>query len=116
MDGLGGRQEAAWYESADAMDLSVSQPVGRRNAGVTGDRGALVASAASSTGKPGQPSASLIGGPVFSNTVNFGEIFTDAEGRLGGPPRRRAGLPGSGAVITTFADNDGWLDNIVTAQ
>jgi hypothetical protein len=105
-------KKAAWYESADAMDLTISQPVNRRNAGVTGDRGALVASAVSSTSKPGQPSVPLSGGPVFTNTVNFGEIFTDAEGRLIVLPGDGRGYPAPGAVITTFADNDGWTDNI----
>ncbi|HEY2565490.1 MAG TPA: LodA/GoxA family CTQ-dependent oxidase [Acidimicrobiales bacterium] len=105
-------KKAAWYESAVAMDLSVSQPVNRRNPGVTSDRQALVGSATSSTSTPGQPTVPLIGGPVFGNTVNFGEIFTDAEGRLVVLPGDGRGYPAPGAAITTFSDNDGWTDNI----
>lgn len=105
-------KKAAWYESSDAMDLSISQPVNRRNPGVTSDRQTLVGSAMSTTGKPGQPPVPLIGGPVFGNTINFGEIFTDAEGRLVVLPGDGQGYPAPGAVITTFADNDGWTDNI----
>jgi hypothetical protein len=105
-------KKAAWYESSEAMDLSISQPVNRRNPSVTNDRQTLVASAMNTAGKQGQPPVALIGGPVFGNTVNFGEIFTDAEGRLVVLPGDGQGYAAPGAVITTFADNDGWTDNI----
>jgi hypothetical protein len=105
-------KKAAWYESSDAMDLSISQPVNRRNPSVTNDRQTLVASAMNTAGKQGRPPVALIGGPVFGNTVNFGEIFTDAEGRLVVLPGDGQGYAAPGAAITTFADNDGWTDNI----
>ena len=106
-------KKAAWYESSVAMDITVAQPVSRRNASVTGAaRDALAAAVTQSVGGRGSSPVALSGPTVFDNPINFGEILTDGSGRLVFLPGDGRGYPAPGASITTFADNDGWTDNI----
>ncbi len=106
-------KKPAWYESSVAMDINVAGPVARRNPTVTGAaRDALVAAVSRSvTGRGARPVA-LDGPTVFDNPIHFGEILTDGPGRLVVLPGDGRAYPAPGAVITTFADNDGWTDNV----
>ena len=106
-------KKAAWYESSVAMDITVAQPVSRRNGSVTGAaRDALAAAVTQSVGGRGASPVALSGPTVFDNPINFGEILTDGDSRLVFLPGDGRAYPAPGASITTFADNDGWTDNI----
>jgi hypothetical protein len=105
-------KKAAWYESAVAMDILVAQPVDRRNPTVAASREVLATGASTSVSGPGGSAVRLTGTSVFESEPDFGEIFVDAEGRLVFLPGDGRAYPAPGAAITTFADNDGWTDNI----
>jgi hypothetical protein len=106
-------KKAAWYESAVAMDISVASPVSRRNPTITGSgRNDLAAAVTKSVRGRAAPPIALDGPAVFDNPIDFGEILTDPSGRLVVMPGNGRAYPAPGATITTFADNDGWTDNV----
>lgn len=108
-------QKAAWYEFQLALDIpeaATAPPSYRRNAQVK-DRASLIID-------PGQRWISgTSAGPVAFDTGHFvgkpvylGEVRTDAAGRLivlGGYGKSASY---NGAPAVTFANNDGWHDDI----
>jgi len=106
-------KKAAWYDYFTAMDLSIAQPVERRNPKVTGSaRSGLAASVTRSIGGRGASPVALHGPVVFDNEIDFGELFTDEHGRLVFLPGDGRAYMKPGAKIVSFSDNDGWIDNI----
>jgi hypothetical protein len=116
--------KAGWYRFTTAMDLPRNLPVTttRRNPSVGVDdvdsgflsRAALDISPAAQTicGRS-KTSAPFDDGQFFGKPVYLGELRTDESGRLivlGGRGATGANPPGK--VTTTFANNDGWHDDV----
>jgi hypothetical protein len=108
-------RKAVWYEFNNALDLvELAIPSKFRNAN-TSDRQKLIIDPGSRTisGKNirGEPYR-LAGGKFFDKEVPLGELRTDDKGRLlfFGGDGISASIDGSRA--TTFANNDGWHDDI----
>lgn len=107
-------EKASWFQFDTALDIPEAEPAPLRNqAALGGARSALVidpgARTVSGTDATAQPfdTGTFLGEPVY-----LGELRTDAQGRLlvlGG--RGRSFSPG-GAQLTTFANNDGWTDDV----
>jgi hypothetical protein len=110
-------RKAAWFEFDVALDIPQAKPVPLRNANFTGDtRNQLVID-------PGPKSISgvnqsgaqyrLDGGTFLGVPVGLGELRTDDAGRLiflGG--HGISGTPFADNPPTTFANNDGWYDDV----
>ena len=106
-------KKAAWYDYFTAMDISIAQPVERRNPNVTGARrDALAAAVARSISGRGARPVPLHGGVVFGHEVDLGELLTDEHGRLVFLPGDGQAYHRPGAEIVSFSDNDGWADNV----
>ncbi len=105
--------KAAWYDFDTAMDLPVAKPVRRRNARIRGtDRQRLVvASGAQSIRGPGAEPVALDQGRFLDERVPLGELITDEHGRLVFLPAEGRGYAPDQAPLTTFSDNDGWVDD-----
>jgi hypothetical protein len=103
--------KAAWYRFSRAMDIPEAAAVSLRNHTVRGTaRAGLVADAglhSTSEGTPVELTATAMGLHLL-----LGELLTDAEGRLIVLPGRGRARSWTGLAITTFANNDGWLDDI----
>lgn len=110
-------RKAAWYEFNNAMDLGeLALPARLRNFSIQGkNRQKLIID-------PGSKSISgvnvrgedylLTGGKFFDKEVSMGEIRTDEKGRLlffGGDGKSESY---NGKKATTFANNDGWHDDV----
>ncbi|HEX7635941.1 MAG TPA: LodA/GoxA family CTQ-dependent oxidase [Noviherbaspirillum sp.] len=112
-------RKAGWYQFINAMDLPNGMAImaGRRNANLTGlARGQLDivpgAREISGTGQHG-PAYSFDTGKFFQKRVYLGELRTDSAGRLlvlGG--RGLSAPQQSGKQASTFANNDGWHDDV----
>lgn len=110
-------KKATWYNFELAMDIPEARTCVRRNARVTGrDRQHLVID-------PGERSISGMGqsgatyhfdtGTFFDKPVYLGELRTDDAGRLLVLGGRGASAPVEpGHTLYTFANNDGWHDDI----
>lgn len=110
-------KKAAWYRFEVAMDIPEATPVPRRNANFIGDaRKRLIID-------PGPRSISgknqngvqygFDSGEFIGEKVYLGELRTDEAGRLvflGG--RGRSNTPFPRNSVYTFANNDGWHDDI----
>lgn len=111
--------KAGWYEFNQAMDLprNLATPANRRNAQL------LVRKKSRSyldiTPAPQQisgvncPAVAFGDGTFWGNSVYLGELRTDGEGRLlflGGMGKSASFRPGYNPV--TFANNDGWHDDV----
>jgi hypothetical protein len=110
-------KKAAWFEFDVALDIPQAKPVSLRNANFTGDaRKVLVID-------PGPMSISgvdesgaryrLDKGSFLGVPVSLGELRTDEAGRLiflGG--HGVSGTPFPNNPPTTFANNDGWYDDV----
>ncbi len=110
-------RKAGWYQFMNALDLEgLSIPSAFRNGDVTGDaRSQLIID-------PGPRSICgknlsgaqyhFTGGKFYDKEVPLGEIRTDEAGRLlvfGGDGDSASN---TGAQATTFANNDGWHDDV----
>lgn len=110
-------KKAAWYNFEIAMDIPEAIPVGRRNRAFTGDRrGELVIDPGPRSIKGASESGQqyyfdtgkFVGKPVY-----LGELRTDERGNLvflGGRGVSDTAFPGN--TVYTFANNDGWHDDI----
>jgi hypothetical protein len=107
-------EKASWFQFDTALDIPEAEPAELRNgayqgaarAGLVIDPGARTVSGTDASAVPFD-SGTFLGEPVY-----LGELRTDAHGRLlvlGG--RGRSFSPGS-APLTTFANNDGWTDDV----
>lgn len=110
-------RKAAWYQFNNALDLgknAISST--HRNGGVSGDArkdlvidpGVRTISGANKQGAEYQ----FDSGAFFGKKVSLGEVRTDSHGRLmvfggDGKSASRTGVP-----AITFANNDGWHDDI----
>lgn len=106
-------KKAAWYDFDTAMDLPVAKPVSRRNDSVTGaDRDRLVVASGEQTisGVGAEP-VPLDEGRFLDERVPLGELLTDEQGRLVFLPAEGRGYSPDQAPLTTFSDNDGWVDD-----
>jgi len=104
-------KKASWYDYFTAMDISIAEPVQRRNPNVKA-RERLASSSERSVSGSGAAPVALKGGEVFGNEINFGELMTDEHGRLVFLPGDGEAAFAPGAKIVSFSDNDGWADNI----
>ncbi|RAI02317.1 hypothetical protein DLJ53_13205 [Acuticoccus sediminis] len=107
--------KAGWYAFNVAMDLPAQYvaPAARRNAAFP-DRAALdIRPGARTIAGANAPPQRFDDGTFAGRRVDLGEIRTDGDGRLlvlGGHGRSAPMIPGTAAV--TFANNDGWHDDI----
>ena len=104
-------RKAAWYSFLKALDIPEAVPVARRNPTRTGPaRKALVVDAGSHTARLG--SAVRMQAHAMGIDLLLGELLTDAKGRLLVLAGHGVARAWSGAPLTTFANNDGWLDDL----
>src|SRR5581483_4837289 len=76
-------KKASWYDYWTAMDISIAEPVARRNEKVKGAaRRGLTSSAERSIHGRGAAPVALRGGTVFGHEIQLGELLTDERGRL----------------------------------
>lgn len=106
-------QKAAWYEFETALDIPEAEPTSRRNAAHQGaDRNALVIDPGprrvSGRHRSAVPfdTGAFLGQPVY-----LGELRTDEQGRLLVLGGRGHSFSPENALLTTFANNDGWTDD-----
>ena len=103
--------KAAWYRFENALDLGAfAKPARLRNADAT-DRRSLAL----------DPGSRVLTGPHASATVDavafggtkwhLGDLLTDDKGRLIVLGGHGASRSATGAAPTTFANNDGWIDD-----
>ena len=110
--------KAGWYDFNQAMDLprGISRDARQRNRTLSppGGRAALdiVPKPRSIAGR-NAPAAVFDDGVFWGNKVYLGELRTDADGRLLFLGGRGASAPyKAGLKPTTYANNDGWHDDI----
>jgi hypothetical protein len=109
-------KKAAWYNFERAMDIPEALPCARRNHAYAGaDRQRLVIDPGprSIAGQPHQRAAPFDTGLFLGEPVYLGELRTDDRGNLlflGG--RGRSGTPFANNTPYTFANNDGWHDDV----
>jgi hypothetical protein len=100
-------RKPGWYQFDTALDIPEAKPAPRRNQAVEGTAREQLAADAGPHVAPATITADLMGAPV-----TLGELLLDEADRLlvlGGPGAAQAW---GGALLTTFANNDGWLDDI----
>lgn len=105
--------KASWYQFQIALDIpeaTNSPPSLRRNKNSNPSSLAITASPQRVSGA--NAAAVALEGKFNTQPVYLGEISTDSSGRLVvlGGYGKTGSLPG--AAITTFANNDGWYDDV----
>lgn len=108
-------RKAGWYQFNNALDIpGFSIPAAFRNQS-EGDRSQLIIDPGPRTisglNRSG-PQYAFTGGKFYGKEVPLGEIRTDGKGRLmvfGGDGKSASK---TGAAATTFANNDGWHDDV----
>lgn len=104
-------RKAAWYKFTKAMDIPEATSMGRRNSAVSGAaRSGLVADAGLHSTTEGTPLA--LHATAMGVTLQLGELLTDTGGRLIVLPGRGGAKPWVGTKVYTYANNDGWLDDM----
>jgi L-Lysine epsilon oxidase N-terminal/L-lysine epsilon oxidase C-terminal domain len=111
-------RKAEWFEFNVAMDIPQALPVVRRNGNFTGDdRKRLIIDpgprSISGIDQSNKPEYTFDTGKFLDETVYLGELRTDEQGRLlflGG--RGVSQTPFANNPPTTFANNDGWHDDV----
>jgi hypothetical protein len=100
-------RKASWYQFDTALDIPEAGPAPRRNRAVIGSARAQLVGDGGPSVAPAVVTAAIMDVPV-----TLGELLVDVSGRLvvlAGPGAAQAW---AGARLTTFANNDGWLDDI----
>ena len=107
-------RKAAWYDFDTAMDIPEAGDAGRRNKEYRGtSRDALAVDPGSRTvSGRNSPAAVFDGGTFLGDEIYLGEISTDEQGRLVFLGGYGSTYHPSGASLTTFANNEGWCDDI----
>ncbi len=104
-------RKAAWYRFGRAMDIPEATTVTRRNASTTGaERDDLVLDAGTHSTSEGVPVE--LNATAMGVTLLLGELLTDVDGRLVVMPGRGAAQSWDGTHVTTYANNDAWLDDM----
>ena len=111
-------RKAEWFEFDVALDIAQAVPVPRRNVNFQGeDRKRLIIDpgprSISGVDQSGKPEYMFDTGKFLDETVYLGELRTDDAGRLlflGG--RGISQTPFANNPPTTFANNDGWHDDV----
>lgn len=104
-------RKASWYRFETALDIPEAKSTFRRNERRT-VRKALQIDAGEHSISGREQSGVILAGEFLQAPVTVGELRTDARGRLlffgghGGAYNPR------GARLVTFADNDGWVDDV----
>ncbi|HEY0783940.1 MAG TPA: LodA/GoxA family CTQ-dependent oxidase, partial [Thermoanaerobaculia bacterium] len=110
-------RKAAWYQFNNAMDLGEYALAAQRRNGSVADRSSLVIDPGSRTisgrGTHG-PQYRFDSGTFGGKPVPLGELRTDDAGRLVVLGGLGSAAPGSDVYnpVTTFANNDGWHDDV----
>ena len=110
-------RKAAWYQFNNAMDLGEYALAAQRRNNTVADRASLVIDPGSriiSGPDAHGPEYRFDSGTFAGKPVPLGELRTDAAGRLivlGGPGSAASGSDVY-SPVTTFANNDGWHDDI----
>ena len=102
--------KAAWYQFSRALDIPEATSAARRNASISGshrDKLVLDAGLQTTHGTHVKCKATAMG-----ITMLLGEIMTDAAGRLVVLPGHGAAKSWTGGGVYTFANNNGWLDDM----
>jgi hypothetical protein len=110
--------KAGWYEFNQAMDLprNMAQPAKRRNATMRGGKGRGyldITPVQQQISGTNSPAVAFGDGTFWGKPVYLGELRTDSLGRLlflGGNGTSQSFRPGYNPV--TFANNDGWHDDV----
>lgn len=104
-------QKAAWYRFGRALDIPEGTTQGRRNHTVKGAaRARLVLDAGPHSTAAGTPVA--LHATARGVRLLLGELLTDDQGRLIVLPGKGVAKAWTGGPVTTFANNDGWLDDV----
>lgn len=106
--------KAGWYEFLQAMDLphGLSKDAPRRNAAATARTALDITPTPRTISGAASAPVRLDDGTFFGAPVYLGELRTDAAGRLIFLGGFGASASATGAKPTTFANNDGWRDDI----
>jgi hypothetical protein len=104
-------KKAAWYKFDTALDIPEAVATVRRNAGVADRTRLAVDGGPRSVSGAGANGVVCDGGRFLGAAVELGELRTDENGRLLVLGGRGRALAPEGAPLTTFADNDGWVDD-----
>ncbi|MFM9098608.1 MAG: LodA/GoxA family CTQ-dependent oxidase [Phycisphaerales bacterium] len=107
-----GNGKANWYGDDVAFDVPGAQPTVLRNPDVT-DRASIypVATTRVLRGAAARPRR-LTGGVFAGVPIDFGEVLTDADGRLVVLPGEGRAYSAPGAPpLAGYADNAGWIDD-----
>lgn len=108
-------RKAEWFEFDVAMDIAQAKPVPRRNVNFQGDdrKRLIIDPGPRSISGVNQSGQAFDTGKFLDETVYLGELRTDEQGRLlflGGRGLSQSPFPGN--PPTTFANNDGWHDDV----
>ncbi len=103
-------RKAAWYEFQTPMDIPEAQPTVLRNAGLP--REALTIEGGLRTIAGASQGPVTFEGFFVGHSVYLGELRTDAAGRLLVLGGRGVSRSLQGAPPTTFANNEGWHDDV----
>jgi hypothetical protein len=107
-------QKAAWYQFQLALDIPEAASAKLsylRNVGVT-DRRKLVIDPGPSAISGVDQNGAALSGQFMGKTVYLGELHTDEGGRLIVLGGRGVSASFDGRLAVTFANNDGWYDDI----
>jgi hypothetical protein len=107
-------RKAAWYAFQTALDIPSAVPTPLRNVTYQGDeRDELTIDPGARTIAGRNQSGVLFdGGSFLGESVFLGELRTDEAGRLVFLSGYGSAYNPTGVNITTFANNDGWCDDI----
>jgi hypothetical protein len=106
-------RKAEWFEFDVAMDIPQARPVPRRNINVTDRKRLIIDPGPRSISGVNQSGELFDTGTFLDENVYLGELRTDEQGRLlflGG--RGVSQTPYANNPPTTFANNDGWHDDV----
>lgn len=108
-------RKASWYEFETAMDIPGAQPAPLRNPDYYygSSRHELVVDPGERTiSGINQEGVAFDSGSFIYEDVGLGELATDDHGRLIVKPAMGKAFNPTGEPITTFANNEGWCDDL----
>jgi flavin-dependent dehydrogenase len=104
----------AWSAFDSPFDIPNAKPAPRRNNKVRGAarEGLFIVPAERSVRGAGARPVPLDGGAFLGQPVSLGEVMTDGAGRLVVLPSIGKGYRHGDAVLTSYAGDDGWADDV----